>query len=449
MLHAILVVSALHAASWGSPHRVSVDLASISFVRAGDLDGDGLADIVFTGSNDQSWSPMQRKVLLGHGLRQAEGGFQVSTSETGLVSGYRAFLGVSDIDADGDDDVIVGHAGGFSVYRGGAGGPVPDTLYEDTATSALTLGDVDGDGDPDLVTLSASLEAVIWNNDGTGVFTETARFPVDWSLSTDADYTDLLLRDLDGDGALDLLALLPWEYGTEHNLELHAGDGVGGFDPVAVPRVGQAPMGGPYRITPGDFNGDGGLELILGSNWESLLSMPWSATGPSAQITYDNLLSSPYSFDVADVDGDGDDDLLACDGFDLEMMVQGAGLSSAGTFHATDTATGTVSSWLSALADFDRDGCLDAVTVTFPGGLVVVPFVCSLPPEGDTGTADTASAPDEDSDVPAPEDTGGADKPLSTHDSGVCSTASGSGALGLLLAALALGARRRRVPSVV
>jgi hypothetical protein len=403
-------VAAPSALGFGTPIPVASATDFVTWVRVADIDGDGLQDVVYTHSADGKWTFGDRSYTIGLAVQNAGGGFTASDVALGHTSGYRAPIEVGDLDGDGAQDAVVSHLGGFTVLLAdGAGGLAAGVDYAGPWTSVQVAGDVDDDGDLDLVSLAADFDAVVWSNDGTGTFTETLRWALPWNLSSDADWTRALLADIDGDGADDLLTVLPW-YDDDgwDPLYVYLGDGAGGFDPVGLPTSWAEFPAGLYHAATGDLDGDGTVDVAVNGTDGSFQVLGWDGAGLGTLGTRFTQMYAPLQVDIGDVDADGDDDVVVSDSFDLEILVQSSGvLATAELQPFTWISADTVSTDTLALGDLTGDGCLDVVVFEYGVGLV------ALPVAGGPCAGTVAVDPVDTVDTGDPADTGWTD-PLDT-----------------------------------
>ena len=240
-----------------------------------------------------------------------------------------------------------------------------------TATRDQVLGDLDNDGDLDLLTTGALFGCQVFLNDGTGKYTFKTGF-----LSGEVP-AGLVLTDVNQDGYLDVLT------GDSKNslLAVRLNDGTGDF---SLPTSGyqNAPVGaGPASIATGDVDGDGDLDFVTANTVGNSASV-WlnSGTNLTSGFYFNtkytvSMGSGPTAVALADIDNDGDLDLLTTNaGTSANPLgeVHVSRNSGTGTFAAyTAVAVGLQPSEL-ALADLDSDGDLDLLTANAGGASVSV-----------------------------------------------------------------------------
>ncbi|MDX1532391.1 MAG: T9SS type A sorting domain-containing protein, partial [Rhodothermales bacterium] len=178
--------------------------------------------------------------------------------------------------------------------------------------NVLDAGDLDGDGDLDVVTSHGGVtesNVVVHRNGGDGTFAVSYETPL-------GKYAFAKLRDLDGDGLLDLLFVtaptgapeLPYDFWTA------LGTGDGAFGPVTQWPIGACGLGHPDAF---DLDGDGDLDVVNtesrgcfgGDGGDRLFISLNNGDGtfqPRQEIEVGGL---PYYAAAADVDGDGALDL--------------------------------------------------------------------------------------------------------------------------------------------
>ncbi len=292
-----------------------------------DLDGDGRADIAFTGAND---STSTARPLSG-AARQTPG--PVNTPATLVSIAPASFplpaLVHARLAASGRIVAAMGRTASgtltLTVLRRSAATGIAHTatvLSTGLELGALAFGDCDRDGDDDLFATGLDAagrpRALLYRNDG-GAFTETDAAGVPGTFNGDA-----LMRDLDGDGDADL-ALTGSAYGpagTEGVTRVLRAENCA-FTPVALASEIERLEG--TGIATGDLEGDGRDLFVMGRLAEQptqTLIVPIGALAAPLAIR-ERLSGADYgNLVVLDYDGNGVDDLLTVGS--REQLINGA-----------------------------------------------------------------------------------------------------------------------------
>ena len=296
-----------------------------------------------------------------------QGNFRIG--QTGLASG--------DIDGDGDIDVAVTGRNATGVLTNdGSGGFVLDV--RSGTGSQPSLVDVDGDGDLDLVSAVPANESgsdvvpSIRRNDGTGGF---GAFEVVEPTPPPGQLTALVASDVNGDGAVDLLAAL--RIGHGRFVATYLNDGTGAFGPPVTSSLGfTSDTATPVHLVAGDLDGDGAADVVAtdttevttpgGDTVERTVALvgrndgtgAFTATGGPIEAGYNGVIYALFPA-LADLDHDGNLD-LALGGPGLVTTLLGDG---AGGFGApvSSPISGAHSIELVTPADIDGDGNVDLV----------------------------------------------------------------------------------------
>ncbi|MEM7205896.1 MAG: VCBS repeat-containing protein [Planctomycetota bacterium] len=221
-----------------------------------DLDGDGDLDVVVArfGPNEIWWNDGAGVFSLATGLPQ-----------TDLMS---RVVVTGDVDGDNDQDVIFVNEVGYSMYlvvspgdrqvwrNDGAGGFTEERIPDRDQGTHADLVDFDLDGDLDLFLLDLYGAPEIWQNDSSGTFTFDATRTASLTSTFVFLVEDILVRDLDTDGDFDLLGV------TDSTVFAGLNDGTGHFVASAPLPIKLPPLSRPQLVA-GDFDSDGDGDVVI------------------------------------------------------------------------------------------------------------------------------------------------------------------------------------------
>jgi hypothetical protein len=314
---------------------------------------------------------------------------------------------VQDVDGDGRADVLTlgyaigdgrNQAGELTVYRQSEPGRFsePEVYVIGCNPWSMTLTDMDGNGRPDLVvadpgyrcadpSTANAVHLLLQDPSLPGRFVPARK------IVGDAGAYQAAVADFNGDGLPDIAAGGAGVDSRRLMLSLQDPAHRGSFfQPITVPMLYS-----PSHVAAGDIDGDGRADLFinlyLGSTgyvWQSALSIllqqPGGGFGAPQQLSLQSGLNV-RRLTIADVDGDGNTDLLAhftpsSSDFQPRLTALLQGASGLGWSAAQDTALegidnlgGSGVTDCSAVGDLNGDGQPDLVlvgTYTYGGGLV-------------------------------------------------------------------------------
>jgi len=278
----------------------------------------------------------------------------------GATSSGAYMLQTADLDADGDIDLAVVCNGDntVSVIKNNGSGTFASKVAYAAGGSpySMTLADVDGDGDKDMLfTIAATNVVAVMKNNGDGTFAAKTEY------TTAASPLNVTTGDIDNDGDLDLV--VPTSGGSVFSVLKNNGNGT--FSSKADYLYGSS-----NNITLADVDGDLDLDVILPSSGFGVNIAFNNGSGVFTSVSYiyfgDYTTKTRWT-DAADIDDDGDIDIVAANYGDFNpseertvtvLKNNGNGTFAAGVFYGVGANPSSIQ-----LADTDGDGDRDiAVT---------------------------------------------------------------------------------------
>ncbi len=275
-----------------------ITISSFFRMAVGDVNNDGIPDIVI--SNTQGGLSL----LIGKG----DGTFAPAVS---VGSGYAIGVAVADVNGDGNADILECNESGYVTVFLGRGDGTFQTGINTSAISSpsdIIVRDFNGDGSLDIAVLNSNASAVsilLGNGDGTFRTGSTVTLPVDPRLAGDSSFPiSIAAGDLNGDGVPDLAIV------AYYNTSVILGRGDGTFGTPSTFASGSVDSG----LSIADLNNDGTLDLAVSDNGGRTLQLFFgNGDGTFKQTVVPVTAAGPLA--AGDLNSDGIPDLLLGAGF--------------------------------------------------------------------------------------------------------------------------------------
>ena len=341
-----------------------------SVVVSGDLDGDGKPDLVVSLCGIYTCNSI---ISIFHDTG-SNGVVSFAPRIDLTISGAPQDLALGDIDGDGMLDIVTANYSGttVSVLRNtGSPGIISFAPKVDFGTGfgprSVAIGDLNGDGKLDLaianVATGANSISVLRNTGSIG----TINFATKVDFVTGMIPRKVAICDINGDAKLDLAFTNP----NANSISVLRNTSISSLITFATRIDFSTPGASPQSIAFGDFDGDGKPDMAIANVSYANVSI-FCNTSLGSTISFAPKVdfatgTSPNSIAIGDFDGNGKPDMAIANNSGTDNFVSLLrNTSTIGTINfatKVDFVTGITSNPLSvAIGDFDVDGKLDFVS---------------------------------------------------------------------------------------
>jgi len=347
-------------------------------VRAADLDSDGHMDVLAGSVGVNFWTQLTPSLTwYENDGKLQHPAFTAHTVRRPWHAEWMVSIVTADLDGDGDMDIITGaqeFVGGLvSWYENDGGYPPRFTEHYvrlslgSFAVEEVFAADLNGDGHIDVLSAASDADEIAWyENDGGTPPSFTTRV-----ITTSADGArSVFAADLDGDGRMDVLSASLFD----NRITWYDNDG--GSPPSFTARTITSSARRATCVIAADLDGDGDMDVVSASIDDDKIAwyenkggsppafiehvITVDPDGPSGPLN--GFADAPRKVFAADVDGDGDLDILSASlGDDKIAWYENLG-GSPPVFLPRTISTEADGADSVVAADVDGDGDLDVLS---------------------------------------------------------------------------------------
>ena len=338
---------------FGPQNTLTQSINGPSSVYATDLNGDGFADVLSASWDDNKIAWYQNDGAGNFGEQQI-----ITTNANAAKSVY-----ATDLDNDGDADVLSASWSDNKIawyQNDGAGNFGTQQIITTNAIAAKSVyaTDLDNDGDADVLSASYGDSKIAWyQNDGNG------NFGTQQIITTNANGANsVYATDLNNDGDADVLSASNWD----NKIATYTNDGAANFSEEQIIIQGQ--LANPQVVCTADVDNDGFTDLVSATN--SLSKLVWFKNNGDDTFNEPSFITNNISnarlVYTTDMDTDGDADIVYIyrvfgggSSDDHIFWAENDGMGNFNNFHNTNYSSNFITSF--NIVDLDNDGDVDLV----------------------------------------------------------------------------------------
>jgi hypothetical protein len=343
-------------------------------VFSGDLDEDGLSDLVFSTVNDNR----KDSILILKNTSSSAGISFANKINIGSTF-FRSSASIGDLNGDGKLDIVITDSlkSTISIYvNSSAIGNISFLPKIDIITSQhpsiVSIADLDRDGRADIFCGNFESISIFKNTSSFGLI----NFAPEIALGTGTNlYSSIAVSDLDGDGMVDLVVTSSYS-GTLSIFKNTSSKGFISFaSKIDLSIMDFSDVFSPGLVLIGDIDDDGKGDLIVSSlNYLSVFRNVCTSEKMDFLRTDYTAFDNRFSISIGDLDGDGRLDLVSNKFIDNTIYVlknttisSSIGFDSEVKYPASAGYPSKIS-----IIDLNNDGKSDLAVSNFSGAITIL-----------------------------------------------------------------------------